>query len=397
MAYRIFGVCALVLGAVLSASGFAIYAKPLPVLVARAVVPASVAATQPVLQWPGMGEAALGANGFGVLATHGAQVNSPTASVAKVMDALMVLRVRPLTLGHQGPRITISQADVDLYNSYLAQGGSVAKVVAGEQITEYQALQALLLPSADNMADTLADWAYGSISAYSATANAYAGSIGMAHSHFGSVDASGLSPTTVSTAHDLVLLGLAALKNPVSAQIVNQSAATIPVAGTIHNVNWLLGSHDINGIKTGNSDQAGGVFLFSACQTFAGGRRVIVVGAVMEPTGTLYRAIASAVPLLKSAEASFSSTTLVRAGDLLGTYHVPWAGTVDVVAAKSLTAITWRGQAANPEISLRPLRIPAIQGIQVGTATYDKVGATPLITAQAIANPSWHWRLAHAF
>jgi D-alanyl-D-alanine carboxypeptidase (penicillin-binding protein 5/6) len=44
-------------------------------------------------------------------------------------------------------------------------------VQLGEELSEYQALQALLLPSANNIAETLARWAFGSIDAYNAYAN----------------------------------------------------------------------------------------------------------------------------------------------------------------------------------------------------------------------------------
>ena len=38
----------------------------------------------------------------------------------------------------------------------------MASVAAGEQISQYQALQAMLIPSANNVADSLARWAFGS-------------------------------------------------------------------------------------------------------------------------------------------------------------------------------------------------------------------------------------------
>src|SRR5215216_502365 len=37
------------------------------------------------LNWPATGAAALGAQGFGVLATHGSQTPRPTASIAKII------------------------------------------------------------------------------------------------------------------------------------------------------------------------------------------------------------------------------------------------------------------------------------------------------------------------
>jgi len=383
---------------VISGYGFVAYRKPVVALSPRPTQAAHAIAPGPALDWPIHGEAAIGAVGYGVLATHGIQKPQPTASVAKTMLALAVLKKYPIQPGQQGPILTMTQADVDSYNTYVSEDGSVAKVVVGEKITEYQALEALLLPSADNIADTLARWSYGSISAYSSAANAMASSLGMNNTHFGTVDASGLSPATTSTAHDLVLLGQAAIKDPVITQIVDKSYATIPVAGTVHNYNWLLGSYGVNGIKTGNSDQAGGVFLFSAKKTFANGQSVTVIGAIMDPAATLDQAIAASEPLIISAEAGFTTTTLIHAGQVMGAYDVPWAGTINAVAIRPISVVTWHGQDITPSVSLSSLRTPIAKGTQVGTVTFpDGLGSSPIVISDSVAAPSWHWRLQHAF
>ena len=121
--------------------------------------------------------------------------------------------------------MTITQADVDIYNRYVAQDGSVVPVTVGEKITLYQMLQALMLPSANNIADSMAIWAYGSLQNYSLAANKYVAAHGMNITHIGS-DASGLAPDTVGTAHDLVLLGKLAMEHPVLSAIVGQQTAT---------------------------------------------------------------------------------------------------------------------------------------------------------------------------
>lgn len=247
------------------------------------------------LPWPSYGKAAVGAVGYGVLATHGDQTPVPTASVAKVMTALAVLKKMPLGLGEQGPTITLTQEDQDLYDYYRAQNGSLAAVSVGEEITEYEALEALLLPSANNMADTLANLAFGSVDAYSDYANELAKSFGMTQSDFS--DASGFSPATVSTAEDLVKLGQAALQNPVIAEIVAKKSAVIPVAGTIYNTNHLLGKNGVNGVKTGNTDQAGGVFMGARLATLPNGQTIQLVSVVMgAPSVT--SAIIDSLPIL---------------------------------------------------------------------------------------------------
>ncbi|HET8709673.1 MAG TPA: hypothetical protein VFL85_05370, partial [Candidatus Saccharimonadales bacterium] len=62
-------------------------------------LPADKTTVQNDLAWPSYGEAAVGAQGYGVLATHGKQAPVPTASTAKIMLALSILRVKPLEKG----------------------------------------------------------------------------------------------------------------------------------------------------------------------------------------------------------------------------------------------------------------------------------------------------------
>src|SRR5204863_304982 len=80
---------------------------------------------------------------------------------AKVMTAYLVLRDHPLGLGQDGPTITLTDADVVDTDRRRRQQESVVPIDAGEQLTERQALQALLLPSANNIAEVLARWDAG--------------------------------------------------------------------------------------------------------------------------------------------------------------------------------------------------------------------------------------------
>ncbi len=92
-------------------------------------------------------------------------------------------------------------------------------------------------------------------------------------------------------------------KNPVIADIVSQKSATIPVAGTINNVNWLLGTDGINGIKTGNTDQAGGCFLFSAKHTIDG-HDITLIGAIVSAPD-LMASVNDSKPLIAAIDKGF--------------------------------------------------------------------------------------------
>src|SRR5258708_40122528 len=92
--------------------------------------------------------------------------------------------------------------------------------------------------------------------------NLRAAALGMGATHY--ADVSGFSPLSVSIPSDLIRLGQTAMLQPVLAQIVAQSQATLPVAGVVHNLDTLLGQEGGVGIKTGHTDQAGGCFVMAA-------------------------------------------------------------------------------------------------------------------------------------
>ena len=204
------------------------------------------------------------------------------ASVAKVMTAYLVLRDHPLGVGEDGPTITLGDADVADTDRRRGQEESIVPVAAGEQLTERQALQALLLPSANNIAGVLARWDAGSEDRFVDRMNAIARSLGMTHTRY--TDPSGYDPDTVSTAADQVRIVDRAMRLPVFASIVATPSATLPVAGTVHNTDALLGHDGFVGVKTGSDDAAGGCFAFRAIR-WVGGRRTTITGVVLGQPG----------------------------------------------------------------------------------------------------------------
>lgn len=368
------------------------YGRPLPTAVATSL-PVNESQKQDVqLAWPAYGQAAVGAVGYGVLETHGEQKALPTASVAKVMTALAVLKQKPLKIGEQGPVITITQSDVDEYARTVAMDGSNVPVALGEQITQYEALQALLLPSANNMAHTLVRWAYGSEDDYLQFVNNFAKSLGMKNTNFD--DPSGYSPKTVSTSEDLVKLAVNAMDNPVIAEIAAQKEATIPVAGRIYNVNALLGRDGIAGIKTGNTEEAGGCFMAAAVREI-NGQKVTVVSVIMGAP-TLFNALKDSVPLTKSTFDGFSEVTVATAGQEVGIYEIPWGDDVPLLAKNDLKAVAWQNTAIKTDLIIQNSTIPIAAGETVGVLKAEvgrNVAESPVVTSTSISAPTIFWRL----
>ncbi|HET6864004.1 MAG TPA: serine hydrolase [Candidatus Saccharimonadales bacterium] len=377
---------------VVTAGGLYQYFRPLPGIAPLGQTPTPPKTQGIALPWPSSGQAALGANGYGVLEAHGGLTPVSTASIAKVFTAIAVLQKKPLAAGSQGPTITLDQTDVDYFNYYYSRGGTVANVKVGEQITEYQLLQAMLLPSANNVADTLARWAFGSIQAYVTYANQMVKNMGLAHTTVNNTN--GFDDTTTSTADDLVKLGLEALKVPVIADVVNQKSASIPVEGQINNVNWLLGDNGVVGIKTGNTDKAGGCYLFAARHQILG-RQVILVGAVLG-SSNLTDAITAGRNLASAADSGFQKINVIARGQVLGSYHAPWGANSQLKAGQDLSLTVWKGKEIVITSDLEPAAAPAPAGAAIGSVHVTSGSqsiSSPLYLSQDLAGPSWRWRL----
>ena len=235
----------------------------------------------PAMAWPAYGQAAVQIGQSRIQAGPN-QHAAPIASVAKVMTAYLVVRDHPLGVGEDGPTITLTDRDVADTDRRSRQRESVVPIVAGEQLTERQALQALLLPSANNIAAVLARWDAGTTAQFVARMNAIARSLGMTRTRY--TDPSGYDDRTASTAADQLRVVDEAMRLPAFANIVASSSATLPVAGTVHNTNTLLGRNGFVGVKTGSDRAAGGCFAFRAIR-WIDGKRTTITGVVLGQPG----------------------------------------------------------------------------------------------------------------
>jgi D-alanyl-D-alanine carboxypeptidase (penicillin-binding protein 5/6) len=190
----------------------------------------------------------------------------PMGSVTKVMTAYVVLTTPGLSLNRV---ITVPSGIVAYDDRYDA---ATAGLRPGERYTTLQLLYAMLLPSGCDAAYALAD-AYGpGLTAFIARMNTTARKLGLTKTHFS--DFSGLPApgeyTTYSTAHDLIALGRAAMRNKTFASIVatrqyKVSGGSAHRAHTWDNLDPLLGKvPGASGIKTGYTSAAGQCLLFEA-------------------------------------------------------------------------------------------------------------------------------------
>lgn len=391
-----------VLAALIAVAGFRL-TRPVPApSLTASMVTASRQPSPARISWPSVPEAAVSIDGLGQTWTSGSQMpERPMASVTKIMTAYLILRDHPLAAGQDGPALTVSQADVDAYTDGLRNGDSGVAIKAGETLTERQALEALMLPSADDIAWLLAEWDAGSRSAFAAKENTVARSLGMDHTDY--TDPSGLSATTVSTAADQLKLVQTAMRNPTFAQIVSMQSATIPVAGTIVNYNRQTGTDGIVGVKTGTTSQAGGCWAFAIKRTIGGAVRTVygvVFGAALSPgTQQALGAIEDGEDLADEMPKMVSQVTVLPAGTTIGEITVPWSKTqVPVVTSKALSGLTVAGShvTLNTHAQLPPGSSIG-QGTEVGQVSANGVtgpsASTPVVTAGPVRKPSLMWKL----
>ena len=353
------------------------------------------------LNWPEFKEEAIGINN-GVFQVNGVQTELPTASLAKLITALVVLNKYPLNMGQSGPNITISSEDVNLLNYYEANQGSVLKVSLGETLSEYQMLEAMLLPSANNIADSLAIWAYGSLANYAIEGNSFLAKEGLNNTHVGN-DASGFDPSTVSTASDLIKIGQMVENNALLSNIVSlRSASGFPIVGTIKNVNFLLGQSGIMGIKTGNNNQDPGAYLAVSKQKI-NNQEVNIYTAVMGAPNLWY-ALNGSLNLINSIWLSFNIPISLSKNNLdsnLASYKIPWDNqNISVYPAQNISFKILNSSKASFKVTLNPISFKTKKNQTVGylilkSDLLNQTQTIQLKLSNGIKKPPLWWLLLH--
>lgn len=389
---------ALLLVLVLSIALIALGNERIPAVTVHRLLARSVRFTgaPPKLDWPAQGQAAVEVLGIGSLGTSGAQTPVPIASVAKVMTAYLTLQEHPLRGGQDGFHITITGEDVRRERQRAALGESVLPVRSGESIDERQALEALMLPSANNIAALLAEYDAGSQVAFVARMNETAKMLGMSSTSYN--DPSGFDMNTVSTAADQLKLARVAIRKPAFAQIVGLSSVDLPVAGEVDNYNALIGEDGYIGIKTGSDRAAGGCLVFAKRVRIAG-HRLTVLGAVLgQREGSLIpAALASARALGDSAAGAIHMSTVIPAKARALMAEGADGQKTAVLTSAALKEIGWGGLKMGVKVTSAPVgsRLHSAQPVAVVTVDGPIKVATSAITERSIAQPSLVWRLGH--
>jgi serine-type D-Ala-D-Ala carboxypeptidase (penicillin-binding protein 5/6) len=367
--------------------------------------PAVVAPAAAAIALPSVGESAvsisgadayLGSAADGIFASSGGDGALPMASISKLVTALVILDAKPLGASGTGPTITFDKTDAALYDKYYVLNATIAAMPAGSTMTEHDAIETMLVVSACNYAEAMADWAFGSDAGFVSAAKRWLSANGLTGTTM--VEPTGIDSRNTSTPSDLIAIGKLAMANPAIASIVATTGLDVPspaLAG-MPNTNDLLGTDGIDGIKTGTLDPGGSDLLFSATVPVGTATPLTVIGVMLG--GTNHDTVDSAVQsLISSIKSGFHSVELATRGDVVGAYSTPWGATAKMVLAKNASTLTWSSTPIASKIVAESLTT-GTNGKTVGSVTWTAGKSTtmvPIVLHGTIRGPSTWWRLIH--
>ena len=215
----------------------------------------------------------------------------------------------------------------------------------------------------------------------------------MKNSHY--ADASGVSPANLSTASDQVILAQALMGNPVLAQIVGLKQTSLPIVGTVFNVDALLGQSGIVGVKTGWTEEAGGCFVFAA-DTTVDGRPTRIFGAVLGQD-VLADAFNTTKALIPATASNLHVVKVAAQGAPAATVDSRWGESGDATLPKDVSFLLWPGTPVNSHVEQpQAVDAPLAKGAEVGNAVIsagNQSETMPLKTDTKISRPGLKWRL----
>ncbi|MFE2158616.1 D-alanyl-D-alanine carboxypeptidase [Streptomyces lydicus] len=359
------------------------------------------------IPWPAQGQAAIKVVGSGDLGTFGPQKPVPTASVAKIMTAYVILRDHPLKKDEGGPKIEVDAKAV-------TEGGSrhesrIEGLKAGQKFSQQNMLKMLMIPSGNNIARLLARWDTKSDNeaAFVKKMNAAAKDLGMKNTTY--TDPSGLDPKTVSTAVDQLKLAEAVMKYDAFRPIVAMTNADIPGLSQRINSNidnLLLAGLSIKGIKTGSSTAAGGTLSWAAYKTVDGKDRLIL-GTMMDqhfkgldPDGSNSLTLVkdNSQKVIEAVRNALTSAPAVKKGQVVGYVDDGLNGLTPVVATKDLKAVGVPGQKLKLSVGDGGKTVPhtAKAGTEVGVLTVgngESMQKVPVALKEDLVEPSFGAKL----
>ena len=315
------------------------------------------------------------------------------ASLTKIMTALLVLEAVDSGKLSLTDSLTASRSAM---TTGLDEDGSNAGIQEGEIMTVEQYLTCMLVVSANEACNVLAEAVSGSVSAFVEAMNAKAQALGCENTHF--VNASGLhDPQHYTSAWDLYLITRAAMEHEDFMRICDTGKAVIPATNlseerTLHTTNYLIDvwrsrgyiNADAHGIKTGSTDAAGHCLVSSAIRgslhfvsvALGGERKTLEDGEIR--TYSFY----DTNQLFKWAFENFSYQTIAMETEEIQEVPVELSKTDHVTVHPAGDAEVLLPKTLSPELLERDIALqssvdaPVSAGQKLGTMTLSYDGTT---------------------
>ena len=390
--------------ALLVGGGYSAFALLAPLDAVSPVVQplGSVSTPEASVDLPGYGGWAIGdADSEAIYASRGIDEVRPIASIAKVVTALVVLHEHPIAEGESGETITLTASDAALVGRYQSINGTTAPARAGQTITQRQIIELMMVHSANNYAETLAVWAFGSVNAYVEAANAWIAAQGI--DGLTIADTTGFSTSNAGSPRALLQLAQIAVDDPVVSAASALPSVTVAGVGTFTNRNLALGESGVTGLKTGTLRVAGSSLLFSAERTIDG-----AVDALPESDGTVglvgvalggpdHPTIANDLDdLLDSVVDDFHVITLGEPGAVIARYETEWGDVAELVVSESEQRLVW-GEMTTVSFAPAPVLQPGLEMPAPGEVVVrwaDDAVTLDLHWNGSLEGPPVEWRLA---
>lgn len=348
----------------------------------RAVLPAAFAA----LVFSGLAEAAPPApnarafvveNGTTgeVLAQSNGREQLPIASITKLMTVLLTLERAKLD------EVVTVPAEV------TTVGESTAELEAGQRLTVRELVEAALVPSANDAADTLAYYVgKGDQTAFVSLMNARARALGLRSTHF--VRPEGLDPGDVSSAHDVTRLARMLMGRPAVRGMVRERSVTVG-GRTFDTRNNLLSTFPgAIGVKTGHTSAAGW------SEVAAARRNGVTVYATLLGSPAEFVRDADLAQLLDWGLSRYRPAVLVDPHRVYARAETAFGrGLVPLVAERRLVGAVHAGRPLVERVVVpAAVRLPVERGRPLGEVrVYQSgrlLGRRPLVAAKSVSRPS---------
>ena len=314
------------------------------------------------------------------LAAHAPDRRRSIASTTKLMTAYLALQELPLD----------RKLVVPPYQALPAE--SIAGLTAGERLTVRDLLTAMMLPSANDAAETVALGVAPTEAAFVEEMNAAAAELGLDGTSY--ANPIGLDdPANYSTATDLAELARVLRGDKRFREIVSQPEATLESGAMPRQVvtrnTLLLSDPTVDGIKTGHTTEAGYVLVASAKR-----KGVPLISVVLGAGSEAGRDAASA-ELLDYGYSLYDERSPFRKGESLASAQVRYEDEpLELVAKRALAVPAREDQVLEAEVDA-PAEVegPIEKGEPLGTSTVtldgERIGQVPLLAAVAVAEPTF--------